>query len=271
MAQATRLRFIPTLAASLVVLVATLPNAALASGEQVRIAIDVPYEPFVYRTPSGQLEGFEIDLGNELCKRAQLDCSWVEQGWDGIIPGLLSRKYDAILSSMAITAERKQQVLFSDPYYNTPSVWIALRGTQVDLDDKASLKGKTVGVQRGTIRDVYITEYYGDVMQVRRYGSSQEVANDLKAGRLDFAFEDYPIAHDAFDFQSSDAPFEQFGPDISTPTSIFGEGAAIAFRPRDEALAEKFNQALEEVNADGTFKALMERYFDYDLSVNAED
>ncbi|GHB17729.1 transporter substrate-binding domain-containing protein [Salinicola rhizosphaerae] len=256
-----------TLAAT--ALAAALPGQAMAQDDakqQVKLGIDVPYEPFVVRNADGDLEGFEIDLGNELCARANLDCSWVEQSWDGIIPGLLARKYDAILSSMAITPERERQVMFSLPYYNTPSVWIAARDREIDISDKASLKGLSVGVQRGTIRDVYVTQQYGDVLDIHRYGSSQDVVNDLKSGRLDLTFEDFPIAVEAIDFRNDDSPYKQLGDSIKTPTSIFGEGAAVAFRQRDKDLAAKFDAAICSVYADGTFDKLMKQYFDYDLS-----
>lgn len=249
-------------------MVMTTATAQARDGDdEIRLAIDVPYEPFVYRTPSGELKGFEIDLGNELCERANLDCTWVEQSWSGIIPGLLSRKYDAILSSMAITPARANQVLFSIPYYNTPSVWITRRGRDIDISDKASLEGLSVGVQRGTIRDSYVTQMYGDVLDIRRYSSSQDVANDLIAGRLDLSFEDYPVAVDTFHFREPDSKFKQVGESIKTPTSIFGKGAAMAFRQRDKALAEKFNQAIRDVYADGTYDKLMKQYFDYDISL----
>lgn len=241
-------------------------SAVARTPDHITLAIDVPYEPFVYRAPNGQLEGFEIDLGNELCKRAELECSWVEQPWDGIIPGLMARKYDAILSSMGITPEREQQVLFSIPYYNTPSIWITARDRDIDIDDKSTLKGLTVGVQRGSIRDVYVTEMYGDTLDIRRYSSSQDVRNDLEAGRLDLAFEDYPLAMENIDFRNDDSPFKQIGSEISKPARIFGGGSAIAFRKRDKALAETFNQAIRDVYADGTFEKLMNNYFDYDLS-----
>ncbi|WP_456267511.1 transporter substrate-binding domain-containing protein [Kushneria sp. AK178] len=245
-------------------------SAMARTPDDVTLAIDVPYDPFVYRAPNGQLEGFEIDLGNELCRRAKLECSWVEQPWDGIIPGLMARKYDAILSSMAITPERERQVLFSIPYYNTPSLWITSRDRDISIDDRDSLEGLSVGVQRGSIRDVYVTEMYGDVLDIRRYGSSRDVKNDLEAGRLDLAFEDYPLAIESIDFRNEDSPFKQIGPEISTPERIFGSGAAMAFRPRDKALAEKFNQAIRDVYADGTFDRLMHQYFDYDLSIPSD-
>lgn len=236
----------------------------------VTLAIDVPYKPFVYRSPDGQLEGFEIDYGNALCKRAGLKCRWVEQSWDGIIPGLLARKYTAILSSMAITPEREDKVLFSHPYYNTPSLWIVPRGSQLDVTDKHALQGKTVGVQRGTIRDVYITKYYSNIVNIRRYASPDDIAIDLKNGRLDATFEDYAIARNAYDFEQSGSPFQQVGPQVHSPVSIFGRGAAMAFRPGDTDLANRFNKAIDGMNADGSFKKLMYHYFDYDISAMAD-
>lgn len=116
--------------------------------EEIRIAVDVPYEPFEYRKPDGTLTGFEVDLGRAVCDYLEIKCTWVVQAWDGMIPGLMARKYDAIMSSMAITEERAQQVLFSEPYYTTPSAWITAKGNDIDIHDKASLEGLTVGVQR---------------------------------------------------------------------------------------------------------------------------
>ena len=240
-------------------------DAPAADRRFVRIAVDVPYPPFEYRNANGELEGFEIDLGNELCRRAKLDCEWVVQGWDGIIPGLLSRKYDAILSSMRITPAREQQVRFTEPYAMSPKVWVARAGHDIALDDPQSLAGLSVGIQRGTTQDNYVTERYSDSLEIRRYDTAADVALDLEAERIDLAFINYPVALDTLNISASDAQFVQVGRRINSPESIFGRGNAIAVRPRDEALATSFNQALDSVYADGTFVELMERYFDYDL------
>ncbi|MDV6319822.1 transporter substrate-binding domain-containing protein [Chromohalobacter sp. HP20-39] len=233
--------------------------------QQVRIAVDVPYPPFEYRTADGELAGFEIELGNELCQRAKLNCEWVVQSWDGIIPGLLSRKYDAILSSMRITPAREQQVRFTEPYAMSPKVWVARAGHAITLDDPQSLAGLSVGVQRGTTQDNYVTERYRDTLDIRRYATAADVSLDLEAERIDLAFINYPVALDTLNIGESDARFVQIGPRINSPESIFGKGNAIAVRPRDKALANTFNQALDSVYADGTFVELMEQYFDYDL------
>jgi len=245
-------------------------SAALADDQtvderHVRIAVDVPYPPFEYRNADGELAGFEIDLGNELCRRAKLDCEWVVQGWDGIIPGLLARKYDAILSSMRITPAREKQVRFTEPYAMSPKVWVARAEHEISLDDPQSLDGLAVGIQRGTTQDNYVTERYSDSLDIRRYDTAEDVALDLESERIDLAFINYPVALDTLNIGDSDARFVQIGPRINSPESIFGRGNAIAVRPRDEALAESLNQALDSVYADGTFVELMEQYFDYDL------
>ncbi|MFC0267202.1 transporter substrate-binding domain-containing protein [Kushneria aurantia] len=245
-----------------------IPLGAYADNQtpqQVRIAVDVPYPPFEYRNAAGKLEGFEIDLGHELCKRADLDCEWVVQGWDGIIPGLLSRKYDAIMSSMRITPERERQVLFTEPYAMSPKVWVARRGSDINLDDPQSLKGLSAGVQRGTTQDAYVTQRYGDTLDIHRYATADEVALDLQTQRLDLAFLNYPVALETLGIGKPDSQLVQVGPRIDSPESIFGRGNAIAVRPRDKALAETFNKALDSVYADGTFVRLMHQYFDYDL------
>ncbi|MGQ7249353.1 transporter substrate-binding domain-containing protein [Halomonas sp. V046] len=242
-------------------------SAANAADEprQVRLAVDVPYPPFEYRTADGELAGFEIDLGNELCQRANLDCEWIVQGWDGIIPGLLARKYDAILSSMRITEARERQVRFSEPYAMSPKVWVARKGAELDPEAPETLEGKTVGVQRGTTQDTYITQRFDDIVTVRRYATADDVALDMESQRLDLAFINYPVAIDSLAINDPDSDFTQVGERINSPESIFGRGNAIAVRPRDEALAERFNAALDEVYADGTFERLMTQYFDYDL------
>ena len=146
-------------------LTVTLLGAALVAGsaqardyDTVRFGVDVPYEPMEYRTPEGELTGFDIELGNALCAEIGIECEWIVQGWDGIIPGLMSRKYDAIMSSMTINEERREQVLFSDPYFTPPSAWFVPADSNIDMPAKETLEGKNIGVQRGTLQDNYVSD-----------------------------------------------------------------------------------------------------------------
>lgn len=228
-------------------------------GDKVRIAVDVPYEPFQYTTPDGELTGFEIELGNAVCAEMRLDCEWVIQSWDGIIPGLLSRKYDVIFSSMSINAERARQVLFSEPYYTTPSGWFVRENYNLNVNN---MSGVRIGVQRGTVQDTYVTEMHSNTAQIRRYATADDLALDLAGDRIDAVFLDVPVGVQTI---LSRPGFKQFGDNVTEPTSIFGQGVGAAFRQTDTELANAFNEGLRRVKANGTYKRIMDRYFDFDI------
>lgn len=231
-------------------------------GNKVRIALNVPYAPFEYQDSDGNLKGFDVDLGKAMCKEAQLECSWQSQSWDSLIPSLMSRKTDAIMSAMTINDERRQQVLFSDPYVVLPSGWFAPANTassyaQISPD---TLKGKRIAVQRGTLQDNYVTDLYGENNTIVRYGSLDDIAVDMQAGRADLSFVDYPTGHDTFT-KGADSKFKHVGELVSEPKKYFGEGAGVAFRPRDKALADKFNKALATLKQNGTYQKIYQEYF----------
>ncbi|MCM5705426.1 transporter substrate-binding domain-containing protein [Larsenimonas salina] len=245
----------------------SLMGAVLATGhaqardyDTVRIGVDIPYVPMEYRTPDGTLTGFDIDLGNALCKQAELDCKWVIQGWDGIIPGLQARKFDAIMSSMTINDDRKKQILFSDPYMTPPSAWFTPKDSTISSPNEESLKGKSIGVQRGTVQDNYVTDHYGSNASIKRYATADDVAIDMEAGRLDIAFLDYPTGKAAL-VDSKSGQFKTVGEMLTEPKKYFGEGFGIAFRKRDRELAETFNKALAELKDNGTYNTLYTKYF----------
>lgn len=240
---------------------AVVAGPALAKDwSTVRIAVDVPYEPFEFKLPDGTLTGFEVDLGNAVCAEIKAKCEWVVQGWDGIIPGLLSRKYDAIMSSMTITAERQEKVLFSEPYYTTPSAWFGKKtNAELDVSSQEVLKGKVVGVQRGTVQDTYVTDNFGSAVDVKRYSTADELVLDLTGGRLDLVFLDYPVGEQTV---ITNADYSQVGGLIK-----MGDGAGVAFRKRDEDLAQMFNAALKKLKDDGTYDTIMKKYFKYDIKI----
>jgi arginine/ornithine transport system substrate-binding protein len=248
-------------------LTVSLLGMALAAGtaqardyDHVRFGVDVPYAPMEYRTPDGELTGFDIDLGNALCAEMGITCEWIEQEWDGIIPGLLARNYDAIMSSMSINDERRQTVLFSDPYITIPGAWFAPAGSELEEINEESLAGKTIGVQRGTTYDNYATDTFGSIATVNRYSTADDMVLDLEAQRLDIVFLDYPIGQTTL-LESERGDFVVVGEMVTEPEEYFGEGFGIAFRPRDGALAERFNEALATLKEDGTYDEIYQRYF----------
>ncbi|WP_423822705.1 transporter substrate-binding domain-containing protein [Salinisphaera sp. SPP-AMP-43] len=237
----------------------TLATTASAADNSVRIATNVPYKPMEYTKPDGSLTGFDIELGNALCKQAELQCSWVQQSWNGIIPGLMARKYDAIMSSMTINEDRKKTVLFSDPYIVVPSGWFVPADSSIKNPDANSLKGKKIGVQRGTVQDNYVTDKFGDSATIKRYANADDVAVDMDAGRLDAAFFDFPTGQSTL--LSKGDEYKNVGPALTQPKSYFGTGFGIALRKNEKDLAAKFNKALKTLKNNGTYAKIYKKYF----------
>lgn len=244
-----------SLYSGLLIAAALSSSPVLAEERPLRIGVDVPYVPYQYQQPDGTITGFEVELIEAVCAEMQRECEWVKQGWDGIIPGLLARKYDLIASAMNITEDRARQVLFSEPYYQVPSVWVGQADRQVDM--AGELADVTVGVQQGTIQDRYVSQFYPEA-ELRRYSDSGGVINDMRSGRLDLVFTAFPLAQEVL---LDDDAFARRGELVTEPESIYGPGVGAAFRQRDAELAERFNAAMAEVKADGTFARLHAHYF----------
>ena len=122
---------------------------------QLRIATEGAYPPFNAIDKDGNLVGFDVDIANALCDHMHASCTIEAQAWDGIIPGLLDRKYDAIVASMSITEKRREQVNFTDKYYSTSARFVAKKEAKIEISD-AGLAGKRVGVQRATVYEAYL-------------------------------------------------------------------------------------------------------------------
>ena len=136
-------------------------SAHAADWSKVRIGVEGAYPPFSEMTPDGELIGFDIDIANALCEAIGAECELVPQDWDGIIPALLAKKYDAIVASMSITEERKEKVAFTNKYYQTPAKFAKPKSMDVEVTAEG-LAGKTVGVQRATTHDNFITAEFPD-------------------------------------------------------------------------------------------------------------
>ncbi|MDX1512428.1 MAG: ABC transporter substrate-binding protein [Gammaproteobacteria bacterium] len=243
---------------------------ALAAGtvqakewKTVRIGVEGAYPPFSYVDPDGRLAGFDIEIAQALCDQMGVKCTMVQQDWDGIIPALLARKYDAIVASMSITEERKKKVAFTGKYYNTPAKFVRKKGSGIEIS-KAGLKGKTVGVQRATTHDNFITAEFGDSVEIKRYATQDEAYLDAVAGRLDLLLADSVAIDDGFLKTEKGADWEFVGPDYSDP-KYFGDGAGIAIRKQDKDLLAMFNKAIKSIRSNGTYDRIAKKYFDFDI------
>ena len=236
------------------------------AGMKVRMGTEGAYPPFNYTDPSGKLMGFDVDVGNAICDAAGFECTWVIQDWDGIIPGLIAKKFDTIIASMSITEERKQKVDFSEKYYNTPAKFFAKKGSGITIS-KAGLKGKTVGVQRATIHENFLRDNYGDVVTVKSYATQDEVYLDLNSGRIDLGIADSVAVDDGFLKTKDGAGFAFVGPSFSDP-KWFGDGAGVAIRKGEDKLRMAINAAIKKIRADGTYKKINDKYFAFDVYGN---
>jgi lysine-arginine-ornithine-binding protein len=242
--------------------------AALAAGaaqakewKQIRIGTEGAYPPFNFVDKAGQLQGFDIDIAKALCERMKAECTFVAQDWDGIIPALLAKKYDAIVASMSITEERKQRVAFTDKYYDTPGRFVA-RAAKLDVSP-AGMKGKAIGAQRATTHASYLEDNYkGSTLKL--YATQDEANLDLANGRLDAVLADSIVMYEWLEKTPEGKCCAFAGEPIRAP-KWFGEGAGIAVRKEDRELVEAFNRALREIRADGTYEKINKKYFPFSI------
>lgn len=235
--------------------------------KSIRIGVEGAYPPFSSTTADGKLVGFDIDIAMALCDAMGADCKLVPQDWDGIIPALLARKYDAIIASMSITEERKKKVAFTNKYYNTPAKFVCKKGAMEEFTrDQVSeaTAGKKIGVQRATIHDRFITDVGGAGVVIKRYATQDEAYMDLVAGRVDMLLADSVAIDGGFLKKPEGQDFQFIGPDL-TDKKWFGEGAGIACRQQDQDLVELFNKAIVKIRADGTYKKIQDKYFNFNV------
>ncbi|MEX0810399.1 MAG: transporter substrate-binding domain-containing protein [Dongiaceae bacterium] len=242
---------------------AAISTAADAEMQKVRIGTEGAYPPFNSIDENGVLVGFDIDIANALCVAANFECEFVVQDWDGIIDGLTTNKYDAIIASMSITEKRMEVVDFTEKYYNTPAKFIANKGTDLDFTEGTGLEGAKVGVQGATIHEDFVRMTWPGA-EVVTYATQDEANADLISGRVDLVMAD-SVALD-FGFLQTDAGAccEFVGADYNDP-KIHGEGAGIAIRKGEEDLRVALDAALAQILSDGTYKEINDHYFNYNV------
>jgi len=234
-----------------------------SAGMKVRMGTEGAYPPFNYTDKDGKLQGFDVEIGKAICAAAKFECTWVVQDWDGIIPGLLAKKFDTIIASMSITAERKEKVNFSDKYYSTPAKFFAKKDAGI-MVTKEGLKGKTVGVQSATIHENFLRDNYSDVVTIKAYKTQDEAYLDLASGRIDLGIADSVAVTDGFLNTDNGKGFELIGPNFTDP-KWFGDGAGIAVRKGEDDLLKAINKALAQIIADGTYKKINDKYFNFNV------
>lgn len=250
-------------AASIAVAVGLGAAPAPAAEKVVRIGTEGAYPPFNFIDSEGQLQGFDVDIAKALCEKMKVKCEFVAQDWDGIIPALQTKKYDAIVASMSITEERMKVVDFTDKYYNTPTQFVAAKGTDVGDASPAALKGKALGAQSSTIQANLLEALYKD-STVKLYATVDELYADLSAGRVEAALVDKLVTAEWLKTEAG-SKYDFVGPAMFEPRSILGNGVGIAVRKGDDELRLAFNKAIKEILEDGTYKKINDKYFPFSI------
>lgn len=247
-------------AALLAALLMTCRIAAAQDADHLTIATEGAYPPFNSVAADGRIVGFDVDIADALCARMALTCEIVAQDWDGLIPGLQARKFDAIVASMTITPERQKQVAFTRKYYATPLAIVAPKDSGLKAVDATALAGRTVGVQAASVIFDFVDKAYRQAgADIRAYPSYDEAMTDLANGRLDAVVSDKIFLAEWL--KKDGAGCCRMVGDI--PAS--GTEAGIAVRLEDKALRDRFDAALDAILADGTYKSIERKYFDFDI------
>jgi arginine/ornithine transport system substrate-binding protein len=248
--------------------VATAPAAAPAAAEpasqwpELRVAVDATYKPFTYKTESGELAGFDVDVARALCDELSSECVFVEQAWDGMIPGLQAKKYDVIISSMSITDERKQVVDFTGKYYSTPSCVVVKSALNLGAD-AANFEGKKLGVLKASTQEKYaIGELQPAGATIVPYDAQDQVYLDIKSGRLDGTVADVVEVNGGFLSTPDGKDYACSGGRIPVEfeAKYFGIGMGVALRKEDPLLRDALDAAINTIRDNGKWKELADKH-----------
>ncbi len=248
-------------AAAIFATLTTFAGPAL-SADKLVIGTEGAYPPFNNLEADGSLIGFDVDIAKALCEEMKAECTFVTQDWDGIIPALMAKKFDAIVASMTITDERKQKVDFTDKYYQTPAALAVAKDSTITDATEDGLAGKVVGAQSSTIHANYAEAHFTK-SELKLYPTTDESKLDLANGRVDAIVEDVVTLKDWL--KSGDGACCKLLSTLPLDPVISGEGAGIAVRKGDDALREKFNTALAAIRANGKYKEINDKYFDFNV------
>ncbi|WP_343116813.1 transporter substrate-binding domain-containing protein [Ostreiculturibacter nitratireducens] len=230
-------------------------TAGVASAQTVRLGTEGAYPPYNFINDAGEVDGFEREMGDELCTRAELTCEWVTNEWDSIIPNLVSGNYDVIIAGMSITEERDQVIDFTQGYI--PPAASAYAATSADIDVKTGV----IAAQAATIQAGYVAETGATLLE---FATPDETVAAVRNGEADavFADKDYlvPIV------EESGGELVWAGEDVQ-----LGGGVGLGIRESDAELRDKLDAAIASMKEDGTLNAMIVKWFGEGAAVWGEE
>lgn len=263
----------------------SMSTAFAGDWSTIRIGTEGVYPPWNATGDDGKLEGFEVDLAHDLCRRMKASCKIIPQSWDGMIPALTTGKYDAVMAGMPITDERERVISFTACYASEAAIFAvkpenalvatSTKAEKIDLNVLApeaktalsslrqALAGTIIGAQIATTHADFLKRYFDDVIEIRLYDTADNLALDLDAGRIDGALSTRGFWSRLGEGENG-VELALIGPDMIG--GVFGKGVGVGLRKEDDDLRALFDQAIAAAIADGTVARLSERWFGADLS-----
>lgn len=230
--------------------------------QTVRIVTEGAHPPFNFQDEFGNLKGFEIDLAKALCDTANLNCTVTSLDWESLIPALLNNKADAIISTLTITSERQTKIDFSKRYYFIPHAFMARKDTTFNNTSPYSLKGRSIGAVAHSDAANFLQDKYPDSI-LRFYSNLEEVNLDLVTERIELVLGE---RMDLGDFlKRNDGSCCQIVGNALTDPDYFDKGAGIGLRKTDQALKKRFDLAIDQIIANGTYDRIRQSWIDFDI------
>ena len=214
--------------------------------DAVRMGTEGAYPPYNFINDEGEVDGFERELGEELCRRADLECTWVTNEWDSIIPNLVAGDYDTILAGMSITDERDEVIDFTQPYFPPgESVYLAL------VEAGGEVVDGRVAAQVATVQADHLSQSGATLLE---YELAPEVVSAVLGGEADAALVDLEFARESM--AGNEGKLALVGPRVTLDSGI-----GVGVREDDGRLKDKLDKAISDMKEDGSLNALIEKWF----------
>ncbi|MGV6847056.1 MAG: transporter substrate-binding domain-containing protein [Marinibacterium sp.] len=225
-------------------------TATIGWAETVRMGTEGAYPPYNFINDAGEIDGFERELGDELCKRAGLTCEWVKNDWDSIIPNLVSGNYDTIIAGMSITPERDEVIDFTQDYYPpTASAYVA-------TSEGVDTTGGIIAAQTATIQAAHVAETGATLVE---FATPEETIAAVRNGEADAVLADYDYLAPIVEASGGELMF------VGDKVPL-GGGVGMGLRESDGELKAKFNAAITSMKEDGSLNALLTKWFSADVA-----
>ncbi|CAN7559922.1 MULTISPECIES: transporter substrate-binding domain-containing protein [Pseudomonas] len=243
---------------SALALCVTAGSALAKEYKELRFGVDPSYAPFESKAADGGLVGFDIDLGNAICAELKVKCKWVESDFDGMIPGLKANKFDGVISSMTVTPAREKVIDFSNELFSGPTALVFKKGAAIGIDP-ASLKGKKIGYEQGSIQEAYAKAVLDKAgVETQAYANQDQVYADLISGRLDASIQDMLQAELGFLKSPPGADFQVSEP-VENP--LLPAKTAVGLAKGNVELQALLNKGIKALHDNGTYAAVQQKHF----------